>query len=66
MEETRATTPADAAPSALDIVRTRSLASLVAQEIEALILSGQRAAGERGRVSSAACSPAPSRSRSSR
>ncbi len=47
MEGTSATTPADAAPSALDIVRTRSLASLVAQEIEALILSGQLAAGER-------------------
>ena len=47
MEGSRATTPADAAPSALDIVRTRSLASLVAQEIEALILSGQLAAGER-------------------
>jgi DNA-binding GntR family transcriptional regulator len=47
MEGTRATAPADAAPSALDIVRTRSLASLVAVEIEKLILSGQLAAGER-------------------
>jgi DNA-binding GntR family transcriptional regulator len=35
------------APSALEIVRTRSLASLVAQEIERLILSGALAAGER-------------------
>jgi DNA-binding GntR family transcriptional regulator len=33
--------------SALDIVRTRSLASLVAQEIEGMILSGALAAGER-------------------
>jgi DNA-binding GntR family transcriptional regulator len=49
MEEARARI-ADAsadAPSALDIVRTRSLASLVAQEIERLILSGTLAAGER-------------------
>jgi DNA-binding GntR family transcriptional regulator len=38
---------ADAAPSALEIVRTRSLASLVAQEIERLILSGALPAGER-------------------
>lgn len=37
----------DDAPSALDIVRTRSLASLVAQEIERMILSGALAAGER-------------------
>ena len=36
-----------AAPSALDIVRTRSLSSLVAQEIEQMILSGALAAGER-------------------
>ncbi|WP_439549856.1 FCD domain-containing protein [Falsiroseomonas sp.] len=35
------------APSALDIVRTRSLASLVAQEIERMILSGALPAGER-------------------
>jgi DNA-binding GntR family transcriptional regulator len=35
------------APSALEIVRTRSLSSLVAQEIERLILSGSLAAGER-------------------
>ncbi|WP_270935139.1 FCD domain-containing protein [Falsiroseomonas oryzae] len=35
------------AQSALDIVRTRSLASLVAQEIERMILSGALAAGER-------------------
>jgi DNA-binding GntR family transcriptional regulator len=33
--------------SALEIVRTRSLASLVAQEIEAMILAGTLAAGER-------------------
>jgi DNA-binding GntR family transcriptional regulator len=33
--------------SALDILRTRSLASLAAQEIERLILSGDLAAGER-------------------
>lgn len=39
--------PAEGAPSALEIVRTRSLASLVAQEIERLILSGALAAGER-------------------
>ncbi len=38
---------APAAPSALDIVRTRSLSSLVAQEIERLILGGQLPAGER-------------------
>ena len=35
------------APTALDIVRTRSLASLVAQEIERLILAGSLPAGER-------------------
>jgi len=35
------------APSALDIVRTQSLASLVAREIERMILSGTLAAGER-------------------
>jgi DNA-binding GntR family transcriptional regulator len=35
------------APSPLDIVRTRSLSSLVAQEIERMILSGALAAGER-------------------
>jgi len=35
------------APSALDIVRTRSLASLVAQEIERMILSGALPAGDR-------------------
>ena len=34
-------------PSALDILRTQSLASLVAREIERLILSGAIAAGER-------------------
>lgn len=34
-------------PSALDIVRTRSLASLVAQELERMILSGALPAGER-------------------
>jgi len=34
-------------PSALDIVRTRSLSSLVAQEIERMILSGALPAGER-------------------
>lgn len=38
---------APGAPSALEIVRTRSLSSLVAQEIERLILSGTLAAGER-------------------
>jgi len=38
---------ASAAPSALDIVRTQSLSSLVAQEIERMILSGALAAGER-------------------
>jgi DNA-binding GntR family transcriptional regulator len=37
----------DAVPTPLDIVRTRSLSSLVAQEIERLILSGVIAAGER-------------------
>jgi DNA-binding GntR family transcriptional regulator len=36
-----------AAPSALEIVRTQSLSSLVAREIERLILSGELAAGER-------------------
>jgi DNA-binding GntR family transcriptional regulator len=35
------------APTALDIVRTRSLASLVAQEIERMILEGRLPAGER-------------------
>lgn len=35
------------APSPLDIVRTRSLSSLVAQEIERMILAGSLAAGER-------------------
>jgi DNA-binding GntR family transcriptional regulator len=39
--------PDPVAPSALEIVRTRSLSSLVAQEIERLILSGTLAAGER-------------------
>ncbi|MDO9499964.1 FCD domain-containing protein [Falsiroseomonas sp.] len=34
-------------PTALDIVRTRSLASLVSQELEAMILSGALPAGER-------------------
>jgi DNA-binding GntR family transcriptional regulator len=34
-------------PSALDIVRTRSLSSLVAQELERMILAGTLAAGER-------------------
>ena len=33
--------------SALDILRTRSLASLAGQEIERLILSGELRAGER-------------------
>jgi DNA-binding GntR family transcriptional regulator len=54
MEETgssgaarRVATPDPAAPSALEIVRTHSLSSLVAQEIERLILSGTLAAGER-------------------
>lgn len=50
MEETAATagSTSDAgAPSALEIVRTRSLSSLVAQEIERMILSGALAAGER-------------------
>lgn len=36
-----------APPSALDIVRTRSLSSLVAQELERMILAGTLAAGER-------------------
>lgn len=36
-----------AAPSALEIVRTRSLASLLAQEVERMILSGALPAGER-------------------
>ena len=39
--------PRETAPSPLDIVRTRSLSSLVAQEIERLILAGSLAAGER-------------------
>nr|WP_198375292.1 FCD domain-containing protein [Roseomonas rubea] len=50
MEETgtgRATRAHAGVPSALEIVRTRSLASLVAQEIETLILTGALAAGER-------------------
>ncbi|HEV7264302.1 MAG TPA: FCD domain-containing protein [Falsiroseomonas sp.] len=49
MEETRtrAAKPGGAQPSALEIVRTRSLSSLVAQEIERLILAGTLAAGER-------------------
>jgi DNA-binding GntR family transcriptional regulator len=50
MEETapgRARSPDDQPPSALEIVRTRSLSSLVAQEIERMILSGAIAAGER-------------------
>ncbi|WP_439598354.1 FCD domain-containing protein [Falsiroseomonas sp.] len=34
-------------PSALEIVRTRSLASLVGQELEAMILDGRLPAGER-------------------
>lgn len=38
---------AELQPSALDIVRTRSLSSLVAQEIERMILAGALAAGER-------------------
>lgn len=46
MEETAVRTAAEA-PSALEIVRTRSLSSLVAQEIERLILSGELPAGER-------------------
>lgn len=37
----------EALPSPLDIVRTRSLSSLVAQEIERMILAGSLAAGER-------------------
>jgi DNA-binding GntR family transcriptional regulator len=46
--EDAAAEPAQAeAPSALDIVRTRSLASLVAQELERMILSGALPAGER-------------------
>jgi DNA-binding GntR family transcriptional regulator len=40
-----APTPPD--PTPLDIVRTRSLSSLVAQEIERMILAGTLAAGER-------------------
>lgn len=36
----------EAARTAIEIVRTRSLASLVAQEIERLILAGELAAGE--------------------
>ena len=48
MEAPRSTRhPQDPAPSALDIVRTRSLSSLVAQEIERMILAGTIAAGER-------------------
>jgi DNA-binding GntR family transcriptional regulator len=51
MEETQQRGPAPDGPagaaSALDIVRTRSLASLVAQEIERMILSGALPAGER-------------------
>jgi DNA-binding GntR family transcriptional regulator len=58
MEETRASSGAGrVAPSsgaaepgvhsALDIVRTRSLSSLVAQELERMILAGTLAAGER-------------------
>lgn len=38
---------APSAPSALEIVRTRSLTSLVQQEIERMILSGELRAGER-------------------
>ena len=37
----------ESGPSPLDIVRTRSLSSLVAQEIERMILAGTLAAGER-------------------
>ena len=37
----------ETSPSPLDIVRTRSLSSLVAQEIERMILAGSLAAGER-------------------
>jgi DNA-binding GntR family transcriptional regulator len=37
----------DTSQTALEIVRTRSLASLVAEEIERMIVSGQLAAGER-------------------
>jgi DNA-binding GntR family transcriptional regulator len=47
MEESAASATPREPPSALDIVRTRSLSSLVAQEIERLILSGALAAGER-------------------
>ena len=49
MEDTAASTQGtgEGATSALDIVRTRSLSSLVAQEIERMILSGALAAGER-------------------
>jgi DNA-binding GntR family transcriptional regulator len=42
-----ATADRPAQPSALDIVRTRSLASLVGQEIERMILAGVLPAGER-------------------
>lgn len=37
----------DASPSALEIVRTRSLGSLVAEEVERMIVSGEIAAGSR-------------------
>jgi DNA-binding GntR family transcriptional regulator len=37
----------EAAPSALEIVRTRSLGSLVAEEVERMIVSGEIAAGSR-------------------
>jgi DNA-binding GntR family transcriptional regulator len=37
----------EASPSALEIVRTRSLGSLVAEEVERMIISGEIAAGER-------------------
>jgi DNA-binding GntR family transcriptional regulator len=50
MEEAAASTRTGdegALPSALEIVRTHSLSSLVAQEIERMILSGALAAGER-------------------
>ncbi len=46
--EDAATKPDEAeAPSALEIVRTHSLASLVAQELERMILAGTLPAGER-------------------
>lgn len=45
--DTTTAPPREAAPSPLDIVRTRSLSSLVAQEIERMILAGSLAAGER-------------------